>query len=253
MTWVSGLLVLLDLSRIGDIPQMKVSVVSTALFDEFLDTAAGGTLVDATATVTVHTAVEGMLGFEQQAITTQIACPAQPDTLCSLSGSFTLSFNGMSTRAIAFDASAADMKSALALIGVRWRHSRELANPVHEHAGARVACFVLGYVPNLQYSALGLVASRSDATISMDVREEFTGRRPSIASNARSSVIIPTSEAVDGQFSYEVDLPVGTPVHARISVWNGGGDAYGRFVPGPHHTRESPWTANFREDGALSC
>ena len=217
------------LSRIGDVPQIKVSADSTALFSAFAGTATGGTLQPASATVTVSTAVEGMLGFEQQAVTTSISCPGSP---CSISVSFTLSFNGIFTKPIPFDAKAADMKGSLELIGVGQVHvnSRVRDPSTEEREWHVVFLSHLGNVPLLKYNVLGLVASESDATVTMDVKEEVSGRRPSIASNARSSVTIPSSKAINGQISHELNLPTGTPIHARISAWNGVGDSYGRSL-----------------------
>jgi len=210
-----------DLNRIGDVDNLVVSTHATDLPSSFASSATANMLVGTNAKVVVVPTVQGYAGFEQQTITTSTSAG-------TLGGTFTLTFEGLSTPSLPFNVSAAVMKQRLEALGNMGvlEVTRRIFNS--GHMWTVVFKTLLGNVPSITASKLGLTSTDPSATIGLDVNDTIVGSRPPMSSSLYGFVELSGASISGSTISHEIpSLVQGAHYHVRVSAFNGVGDAYG--------------------------
>jgi hypothetical protein len=228
-----------DLAESASANELLVSTHATALAPSFATSATAGTLTGTTGVaLAARTIVRGFAGYEHQTVSTGIS-----NGQGSLTGTFTLTFDGKTTSPLKHDASAAEIRTALEGLGntgtlVVRRRVRLINDVAFEKGFVWTVVFKsrLGNVPQLTGSTLQLVCSDTAATATLLVNDASApgveGRLPPMTSSLAGSKVLSGVEiAASGTVSYKIPgLTKGTAYHVRVSAWNGVGEAYGKTM-----------------------
>jgi len=216
------------------VDELLVSTKATDVASQFGLEDTGGTLTSSTntATIKVKTIVRALNGFEVQTIQTAVS-----DSSGTLSGSFSLTFDGRETTPLPHDASAAQVQHALEGVGTGalkvLRRVREVgANGDEGYVWTVIFKERLGNVPGLQGNARDLQSSSTSGTAQLEFTDSATapgaeGRLAPFSSARKDDMVVEATDAAMQEVIIE-GLERGTPYAVRVSAWNGVGDAFGK-------------------------
>jgi len=229
--------------------QLLVSVHDTELVSKFAlekqgcnvgATCTAVDLLQATsgANIKVDTIVRSLTGFEQQTVSTVVGGTG------TISGSFTLTFDGKTTEFLPHDASAVAVKNALEALGntgslIVRRRVREINAVKPEGRGFIWTVLFkskLGNVPGLTGFAGRLVSSDTSTAATLQFSDSVTapgveGQRPQMDIGIYGSTELSGSDIQGDVITHTLpSLLKGVPYHVQVSAFNGVGDKYGKSM-----------------------
>ena len=217
------------LTNRGNLTPLKVSTDSNSLYDisttrlsssNFDFEATSGTLHGTNVKVQVTTLSHGDDGFERQNVTLGA-------TSNDISGAFSLTFDGMTTQDLTWDASAQDVKiafEALESVG-RVRVLRRI-----QDFGFTWSIMFLDRLGNQPLITATNISALSGTDVFVDVAPVDHGDLPPLDSALMGSVVVEASSWNDDVdvMQYEIqDLVQGEPYYVDVSAWNGVSDRFG--------------------------
>ena len=202
------------LSNPGDVAALEVS---TSSGDFFHSVAGGNTLTGTDSAVKVVTSVNGLKGYNQQTVTT--ACSGG-----TMSGTFQLTFDGLTSNNIAFNASASSMSGTINGLGNAGKVEVRRAIVNQGHKWTFLFLSRLGPVPGITVDGENLACTNSGSA-TINAIETNAGVLPALDSSKYGSYEL---NVTGGALSYNITgLIKGEAYHIRVSAWNGVGNAYG--------------------------
>jgi Fibronectin type III domain len=214
-------------SIIGRCDAFKVSTTSTAFPSAYTASATGSTLTGASAAVAVAQQLTALAGFDQQLV--ELAA-----SVGSLAGTFRLTYKGLATVQLPWNASAAAVASALqalgsGILGSDVRVARTVTSTAADTGADAVQWSVAfagraGSVELLSLDTTFIVTPTAAATLAQgQVTELVNGALPALGATTLSgSLLVSKPGAVD-----LTGLVTGANYHVRVSAYNGVNLAYG--------------------------
>jgi len=224
------------------IDELLVSTNTADLANSFGLTQLGGagtTLQGTDCKIEVKTIVRALAGFEVQTIQTGITGGTG-----KISGTFTLIFDGKSTKQLKYDSSAEDVRVALESIGTGALKVMRRVRQVNVNDGGYVWTVVfkekLGNVPGLCPTE-GEMAQCKRGLVSSNAQKPYmlmTDAETAPGTEGKLPVTSPTPRTwkeveatTDATITTVIDgLERGTPYHVRVSAWNGVGNMFGKYM-----------------------
>merc|ERR1711968_376683 len=162
----------------------------------------------------------------------------------TISGSFTLTFDGKTTEFLPHDASAVAVKNALEALGntgslIVRRRVREINAAKPEGRGFIWTVLFkskLGNVPGLTGFAGRLTSSDTSTTATLQFSDSVTapgveGQRPQMDIGIYGSTELSGSDIQGDVITHTLpSLLKGVPYHVQVSAYNGVGDKYGKSM-----------------------
>jgi hypothetical protein len=214
-------------SIIGKCDAFMVSATTTDFPSAYAASATGATLTGTTATVAVAQQLTALAGFDQQLV--ELAASVGP-----LAGTFRLTYKGLATVQLPWNASAAAVASALqalgsGVLGSDMRVARTVTSTAVDFGADAVQWSVAfagraGSVDLLSLDTTFIVTPTAAATLAQaQVTELVNGALPALGATTLSgSLVVSKPGAVD-----LTGLVTGANYHVRVSAYNGVNLAYG--------------------------
>jgi len=220
------------LTNRGNLTPLSVSTSSDMSYDisttrissdssNFVSEASAGTLLGTNAAVKVTTLSHGNDGFERQNVTIGASTG-------DIQGAFSLTFDGMTTHDLSWDASAEDVKIAF--------QSLESAGQVRvlrkiSDFGFTWSIMFLDRLGNQPLITATNISALSGSDVFVNVAPVDHGDLPALDSALMGSVVVDVDDLTlnsNGFYVYDIEnLVQGEPYYVDVSAWNGVSDRFG--------------------------